>query len=497
MYKYAIFAILISITLCACQKNQQQDISLTTTAEPTSAMTETAAPKEISAYEDRTAAIPDSTKRLVENPIFVFSLIPDADSRLGVSLEELYQNSVSVVRGTITDHTYQSGGMIYDSFAVSEVLYGEQIEPETIITVYCEQGITPLTLYQENHPGSYPQFTKEEADRTYVIQSSGEPFSETGEEYILFLSDGHYFTTSSITGDWYYVTSGYAGKYKRNEDGLYERTIPEFLTELNGSESVNANLEPLTLEELKEYLVQNTAETAAKQTRQNPISETGLNSITDTNAAGSYEDNTANIADAFQVDTKNAIFIPAILTDDPQNPKAYIYDTIDDLYRQSDHVVRGTLIDHTYQSDGQYKRTAYYSVAVSEVLHGEQIKPQTIITVQEDKQGYLPLKLFREQVFPEAFSPKYEGEEENRAYLVDTLYKPLVKTGEEFAFFLSDGLPSENITGTYYTITSGYGGKFKRNEDGLYEKAVPDIMHGLLSQFAYSFSLEELKQINN
>ncbi len=483
MNKYAVFAIFISITLCACQKNQQQDIPLTTTAEPTSTIAETAAPKDISAYEDLTAVIPDSTKYLVENPIFIFSLIPDADSRLGVSQDELYQNSVSVVRGTITDHTYQSEGMIYDSFAVSEVLYGERIEPETIITVYCEQGITPLTLYQENHPGSYPQFTKEEADRTYVIQSFGELFTEIGEEYILFLSDGHDFTTSSITGDWYYVTSGCAGKYKRNEDGLYERTIPEFLTELNGSETINANLEPLSLGEPEEYLVQNTAETET-------------NAAT-TNDTGSYEDNTANIADAFQVDTENAIFIPAILTDDPQNPKAYIYDTIDDLYRQSDHVVRGTVIDHTYQSDGQYKRTAYYSVAVSEVLHGEQIKPQTIITVQEDKQGYLPLKLFREQVFPEAFSPKYEGEEENRAYLVDTLYKPLVKNGEEYVFFLCDGSPSEDITGTYYTVTSGYGGKLKRNEDGLYEKAVPEIMHGLLSQFTYSFSLEELKQINN
>lgn len=483
MNKYAVFAIFISITLCACQKNQQQDIPLTTTAEPTSTIAETAAPKDISAYEDLTAVIPDSTKYLVENPIFIFSLIPDADSRLGVSQDELYQNSVSVVRGTITDHTYQSEGMIYDSFAVSEVLYGERIEPETIITVYCEQGITPLTLYQENHPGSYPQFTKEEADRTYVIQSFGELFTEIGEEYILFLSDGHDFTTSSITGDWYYVTSGCAGKYKRNEDGLYERTIPEFLTELNGSETINANLEPLSLGEPEEYLVQNTAETET-------------NAAT-TNDTGSYEDNTANIADAFQVDTENAIFIPAILTDDPQNPKAYIYDTIDDLYRQSDHVVRGTVIDHTYQSDGQYKRTAYYSVAVSEVLHGEQIKPQTIITVQEDKQGYLPLKLFREQVFPEAFSPKYEGEEENRAYLVDTLYKPLVKNGEEYVFFLCDGSPSEDITGTYYTVTSGYGGKLKRNEDGLYEKAVPEIMHGLLSQFTYSFSLEKLKEINN
>ena len=125
MNKYAVFAIFISITLCACQKNQQQEIQnhrqQRLPSEPTSTIAETAAPKDISAYEDLTAVIPDSTKRLVENPIFIFSLIPDADSRLGVSQDELYQNSVSVVRGTITDHTYQSEGMIYDSFAVSEV----------------------------------------------------------------------------------------------------------------------------------------------------------------------------------------------------------------------------------------------------------------------------------------------------------------------------------------------------------------------------------------
>ncbi len=503
MYKYAVFAIIISMMLSACQTSPPQETTLDTIAETTTAAPETAAPKDISAYEDRTAAIPDSTKHLVENPIFVFSLIPDADNRIGVSVDELYRTSVSVVRGTFTDHTYQAGGMIYYSFGVSEVLWGEQIEPETIVTVYCEQGITPLKLYQNTHPDSYSQFTKEEADRTYVIESSGEPFAEIGEEYILFLSDGHNLSSNNIIGDWYYVTSGYAGKYKRNEDGLYERTVPEFLAELTVSESVKANLKPLERNELKEQLIPSKTESTQKQTLQNAMSETNLNNITETKAVatndtGSYEDNTAKITNSFQVDTGNAVFIPAILTDDPQNPKTYVYDTIDDLYRYSDNVVRGTITDLTYQSDGHYKRSVYYSVAVSEVLNGEQIAPGTVITVQEDKQGCLPLKLFREQVSSEAFSPKYEGEEENRAYLVDTIDKPLAKIGEEYVFFLSEGSPSKDIIGNYYSVTSGYGGKFKLNGDGLYEKAVPEILKGLLSQLKNSFSLEELKeQITN
>lgn len=478
MYKHIVLVILICITLSACQKEQQTETISDTIAETPSATAQTTVKKDISAYEDRTAVIADSTKVLVENPIFVFSLIPDTDNRIGVSIDELYRNSVSVVRGTITDHTYQSGGMIYYSFGVSEVLWGEQIEPETIITVYFEQGITPLTLYKENHPYSYPQFTNEEADRAYVIESSGEPFAEIGEEYILFLSDGHSFSSNNITGNWYYVTSGYAGKFKQNKDGLYERTIPEFLTELNVSETVKVILDPLEPDELKERPVEFTTETKAATA----------------NNTGSYKDNTAKISNSFHVNMENAILVPSILTDDPSNPEAYVYDTIDDLCRHSDHIVRGNIIDLTYQSDGHYKRTAYYSVAVSEVLDGEQIAPGTVITVQEDKQGYLPLKLFREQVYPEAFSPKYEGEEENRAYLVDTMDKPLAKIGEEYVFFLSEGSPSEDITGNYYSVTSGYGRKFKLNRDGLYERAVPELLKGLLSQFTNPLSLEELKE---
>lgn len=247
MYKHIVLVILICITLSACQKEQQTETISGTIAETPSATAETTVKKDISAYEDRTAVNPDSTKILVENPIFVFSLIPDTDNRIGVSVDELYRNSVSVVRGTITDHTYQSGGMIYYSFGVSEVLWGEQIEPETIITVYFEQGITPLTLYKENHPYSYPQFTNEEADRAYVIESSGEPFAEIGEEYVFFLSEGS--PSEDITGNYYSVTSGYGGKFKLNRDGLYERAVPELLKGL-----LSQFTNPLSLEELKEQI---------------------------------------------------------------------------------------------------------------------------------------------------------------------------------------------------------------------------------------------------
>ncbi|MCM1468330.1 MAG: hypothetical protein NC086_09290, partial [Alistipes sp.] len=359
-------------------------------------------------------------------------------------------------------------GTIWYSFAVSEVLYGEEIKPETIITVSCEQGITPLKSYREISPSAYPQFTGEEADRTYIIRNAGEPFVRNGEEYILFLSGGQ--------DNRYYVTAGYAGKFKQNEDSLYERTIPEFLTELNSSEA--ADFGPVSLDELKERIAQ-------PETKNAKTSETSPSNIAETTAVTKEDildlkDHTAEISGAFGIDMENAVFVPVLQTD-PADPEAYVYDTIDDLCFHSDNIVRGKIVDLAYRSDGHSERTVYYSVAVFDVFGGEQIQPGTVITVQEDTQGYIPLKSYREQVFPEAFSPKYEGEEENGVYLADTLDKPFAKIGEKYVFFLSTGSPSEDIDGNYYSVTSGYGGKFRQNEDGLYERAVPEIMEGLLS----------------
>lgn len=154
MYKYALFIILISVMLSACQPEKPPEPTSGIPAETTFPTAEAAVKKDISEYEDCTAVIPNSTKNLVENPIFIFSLIPDADSNLHTSFEELCRNSTGIVRGSVIDRTYQledADGTIWYSFAVSEVLYGEEIKPETIITVSCEQG-----LHRSNHTGKFP-----------------------------------------------------------------------------------------------------------------------------------------------------------------------------------------------------------------------------------------------------------------------------------------------------------------------------------------------------
>ena len=262
MYKKITVFVLVGLLFSGCQKEQLSENTITLPmvnfddiTDTVSSVKENAAKKDISEYEDCTAVILNDTIKIAENPIFIFFLTPHTDSNVSDSIDELCHEyySIGVVRGTVVDLTYLTGGEFgstFCSFAVSEVLWGEQIKPETIITVHFEQGITPLKLYKENHLYSYPEFTGEDLDRTYRIISGGEPFVEIGEEYVLFLSDGSRFTSDNIIGDWYYVSSRYGGEFRRNEDGLYERMIPEWM------ESIFHFTGSLSLEELKEQIAE-------------------------------------------------------------------------------------------------------------------------------------------------------------------------------------------------------------------------------------------------
>ena len=267
MYKKIAVLVLVSLLFSACQKEQIPESTITLPmvnfndiTDTVSAVKENSAKKDISEYEDCTAVILNNTIEIAENPIFIFTMTPHADAKSGDSIDGLYHDyySVGVVRGTIIDLTYLTDGhygSTYYSFAVSEVLSGEQIKPETIITIQDEQGIVPLKLYRENvYFNAYPQVTEEDVDRTYLIESASEPFVEIGEEYVLFLSKFNRSTSNNIVGNWYFITYSYGGKFKRTEDGLYERMIPEFMNHIfkfTGS---------LSLEELKEQI----AEAASK-----------------------------------------------------------------------------------------------------------------------------------------------------------------------------------------------------------------------------------------
>lgn len=267
MHKTIIFVLLISFMLSACQKEQVPEknillpeIRLDAIAETLSAVKETSAKKDISEYEDCRAVTLNATKEIAENPIFIFLMHPEVDYNRDCTMDELCRHAVSIVRGTIVDLSYYYGdlhGGTYYSFAVSEVLWGEAIAPETIITVQEDQGILPLTAYRANRyfnaANAYSEFIgDDDVDRTYFIESASEPFVKIGDEFVLFLGDGSRFESGNIIGNWYYT--GYDRKYKRNEDGLYERTIPELLRDLNAFQS--ANLEPVTLDELKEQIAE-------------------------------------------------------------------------------------------------------------------------------------------------------------------------------------------------------------------------------------------------
>lgn len=256
-----IVLLMFSMLLAACRKVGAQEAKETNmessteeTKEILSEEPDTPAPKDISEYEDRTIVIPgDSFKEIAENANLIPVMISTGSGYSLDTIEDLYRHSEHVVRGKIIDLTYtESGkfGATCYSFAIEEVLGGKEMEPETIVSLFDNQGYVRLKTYQEEMGSdAYSQYSGEEADRTYFVQTSGEPLVEIGEEYVLFLYGARSTWQGEETGGYYYeILSPFLGKFKLNEDGLYERFLPEY------EKHLYQLAEPLSLEEIKEQI---------------------------------------------------------------------------------------------------------------------------------------------------------------------------------------------------------------------------------------------------
>lgn len=270
MFKKVLLLFIICILLVSCQKNNVSDDNVAISQSATEYVEEntaaeletieaelvTTARKDISEYEDCTVVIPGGTfKEIAENANLIPDMITACFGYSYDTIEELYGHSQYAVRGKIVDLTYvedKQFGVTAYSFAVKEVLSGEGIEPETIVSLIDNQGYVRLTTYRKvMGENLYSQYSGEEADRTYLVRTSGEPLVEIGEEYVLFLfGERSIWGGEELEGNFYEIVSPFVGKFKLNEDGLYERSIPEYerhLYKLN---------KPLSLEEIKEQIAE-------------------------------------------------------------------------------------------------------------------------------------------------------------------------------------------------------------------------------------------------
>lgn len=257
--KKVILLLLIGILLTACQKNAGNGNDETSAA-ITETITETAGEvvtettkRDISEYKDCTTVIGNSFQEIAENPNLILVWMTGEFSRSYDTIKDLRSDSICVVRGKIMDLTYSdvgSSGKTFYSFAVEEVLWGGEIEEETIVTMYDCQGYVRLKTYSEVYGNSYAEY-EDEAEKTYLVYSFGEPLVQIGEEYVLFIqSKDASWEYAEVEGEFYRILAPYVGKFRLNEEGLYERYLPE-----NDNQFYEL-ARPLSLEEIKEQLAE-------------------------------------------------------------------------------------------------------------------------------------------------------------------------------------------------------------------------------------------------
>ncbi|MDD6571156.1 MAG: hypothetical protein PUF12_02085 [Thermoflexaceae bacterium] len=258
MLKKVILLLLISMFLTACQKNAgngngETSAAITENVTETTdeVVIETTTKKDINEYKDCTTVIGNSFKELAENPNLIPVRMTGDFGKSYDTVEDLCSDSICVVRGKIIDLTYSdtgSSGKTFYSFAVEEVLWGGEIKEETIVTMYDCQGYVRLKTYREVYGNSYAEY-EDEAEKTYMIYSFGEPLVQIGEEYVLFVqSKDASWEYAEVEGEFYRILAPYVGKFRLNEEGLYERYLPE------NDKQFYELIKPLSLEEIKEQL---------------------------------------------------------------------------------------------------------------------------------------------------------------------------------------------------------------------------------------------------
>lgn len=210
----------------------------------------TRAAKPISEYKDcrevvPNTYVPEGDYEICENNIY------GCYSEWDYNVEELCANfsgnaNKSIIVGEVVGDICYGGswseltpmdglGVTYYTFAVTEVLHGNLVEAENLITVEEQQGYVKAPdrddLYCYTHCG-------------------GSPAVQIGDKYVLFLD----MPKTAPDGEGYiYDGVWFMNKYFLCEDGLYRR----YTSELNGFAYVDkvtgkmVNAEALTLDELK------------------------------------------------------------------------------------------------------------------------------------------------------------------------------------------------------------------------------------------------------
>lgn len=255
MQKNLIVILLMSLMMAGCKRDMTSDMLYGTEETSTEIIaeieTQMEKKKDISEYEDCTATIKNSFE-VTENANLIPAWRTGCFSGSYDTVGDLCKGNENVVVGKIIDLTYidpNGSGLTFYSFAVTEVLNGEEVKEETIITVYDCQGYCRLKTHTDIYGmNGYEDYEPELFDSTYLVTTFTEPLVQIGEEYVLFLGkQKHGWEEMGVEGDYYRVAAPYIGKYKLNEDGLYERY-------LSVEDLIYIPNEPLSLDEIKRQI---------------------------------------------------------------------------------------------------------------------------------------------------------------------------------------------------------------------------------------------------
>lgn len=277
-----VFIVLWVIILSGCSKVEEVEIQSSavqvnteygSVEEQTIQNVETESVKPVSEYKDCRAVInPEYVLELAEDGVIVpkvkgTSLAPIIEWEPPANVMEMSVVSSHVVVGEVIDLTYsdsvitESGNKattIY-SFAVSEVLKGEEIDAETIITVVEFQGYIRRSVKRYSHD-SDAVYAVSDGKVYYIETFADEPLIEVGDKYVLFIEP---YECDYLDGKAYRNNLMFMGKYTCDEDGLYQKYIWDwdfewiqaYFYDIDPVTGEKTLLEPpLTLDEIRERI---------------------------------------------------------------------------------------------------------------------------------------------------------------------------------------------------------------------------------------------------
>lgn len=211
-------------------------------------------------YTDSTASLCDIFKIECLDETFASPAATyDFGDEFKYNFEMLYKDiSVeNIVLGEVLDVAYYDLGEFprtYYSFAVSDVLKGDDVSKYSIITVAETKGYRRLSradeIYSKYGYTKYGDYSEEEHENKYEIFAFyiDEPQVNIGDRYVICLSGKNSEEKYVEKGYYYYLMHDYMGKYYENENGMYERFIPEAIKIINADMYKDADIGEWTSE---------------------------------------------------------------------------------------------------------------------------------------------------------------------------------------------------------------------------------------------------------